>query len=192
MHELEHQHLQRVSWCECRDTLWFDWRDEQLYYVVCRFFERVRDYFTKHGDTIPMSFVLGFYVTLVVKRWWEQYRLLPWPDTLALFVSAAIPGVVSPRIPFPSPLYGGGSSPYHGIDGSPYFIRATLELILFCLSGSKMVFKHRTFHKSGFYYLTNLLNSNRVYGLQTKWLSFFTLYCPFMWGSGWEGSTEHV
>ncbi|KAL1130867.1 hypothetical protein AAG570_012108 [Ranatra chinensis] len=40
-----------------------------------------------------MSFVLGFYVTLVVKRWWEQYRLLPWPDTLALFVSAAIPGV---------------------------------------------------------------------------------------------------
>lgn len=42
-----------------------------------------------------MSFVLGFYVSLVVKRWWEQYRLLPWPDTLALFVSAAIPGVVS-------------------------------------------------------------------------------------------------
>lgn len=42
-----------------------------------------------------MSFVLGFYVTLVVRRWWEQYRLLPWPDTLALFVSAAIPGAVS-------------------------------------------------------------------------------------------------
>lgn len=45
-----------------------------------------------------MSFVLGFYVTLVVKRWWEQYRLLPWPDTLALFVSAAIPGAVSIEI----------------------------------------------------------------------------------------------
>jgi hypothetical protein len=42
-----------------------------------------------------MSFVLGFYVSLIVKRWWEQYRLLPWPDSLALFVSAAIPGVVS-------------------------------------------------------------------------------------------------
>uniref|UniRef100_A0A1B6IYJ9 Bestrophin homolog n=1 Tax=Homalodisca liturata TaxID=320908 RepID=A0A1B6IYJ9_9HEMI len=58
-----------------------------------RFFERARDYCAKHSDTIPMSFVLGFYVTLVVRRWWEQYRLLPWPDTLALFVSAAIPGV---------------------------------------------------------------------------------------------------
>lgn len=42
-----------------------------------------------------MSFVLGFYVSLVVKRWWEQYKLLPWPDTLALFISAGIPGAVS-------------------------------------------------------------------------------------------------
>lgn len=42
-----------------------------------------------------MSFVLGFYVSLVVKRWWEQYRLLPWPDTLALYISAGIPGDVS-------------------------------------------------------------------------------------------------
>lgn len=58
-----------------------------------RVFETVRAYFYKHSEGIPMAFVLGFYVTLVVKRWWEQYRLLPWPDTLALFVSAAIPGV---------------------------------------------------------------------------------------------------
>lgn len=39
-----------------------------------------------------MSFVMGFYVSLVVKRWWEQYKLLPWPDTLALFLNAGIPG----------------------------------------------------------------------------------------------------
>lgn len=42
-----------------------------------------------------MSFVLGFYVNLVVGRWWDQYKLLPWPDTLALYVSAGIPGAVS-------------------------------------------------------------------------------------------------
>uniref|UniRef100_U5ETV9 Putative conserved plasma membrane protein n=1 Tax=Corethrella appendiculata TaxID=1370023 RepID=U5ETV9_9DIPT len=57
-----------------------------------RIFERIQTYFGSQGDSIPMSFVLGFYVSLVVKRWWEQYRLLPWPDTLALFISAAIPG----------------------------------------------------------------------------------------------------
>jgi bestrophin, other len=58
-------------------------------------FEKVRLYFGAQSESIPMSFVLGFYVSLVVKRWWEQYKLLPWPDTLALFISAAIPGNVS-------------------------------------------------------------------------------------------------
>ncbi|XP_078044426.1 bestrophin family protein isoform X1 [Augochlora pura] len=55
-------------------------------------FEKIRYYFGNSSDSIPMSFVLGFYVSLVVKRWWEQYKLLPWPDNLALFISAAIPG----------------------------------------------------------------------------------------------------
>lgn len=42
---------------------------------------------------------MSFYVGLVVKRWWEQYRLLPWPDTLALFASAAIPGTTVSKHP---------------------------------------------------------------------------------------------
>lgn len=62
---------------------------------ISRIFERVRQYFGAQSESIPMSFVLGFYVSLVVKRWWEQYKLLPWPDTLALFISAGIPGAVS-------------------------------------------------------------------------------------------------
>ncbi|XP_015523594.1 uncharacterized protein Best2 isoform X1 [Neodiprion pinetum] len=57
-----------------------------------KIFERIRHYFGNSSESIPMSFVLGFYVSLVVKRWWEQYKLLPWPDNLALFISAAIPG----------------------------------------------------------------------------------------------------
>lgn len=60
-----------------------------------RIFEKVRQYFGAQSESIPMSFVLGFYVSLIVKRWWEQYKLLPWPDTLALFISAGIPGAVS-------------------------------------------------------------------------------------------------
>ncbi|XP_076622599.1 bestrophin family protein isoform X2 [Colletes latitarsis] len=57
-----------------------------------KIFEKIRYYFGNSSESIPMSFVLGFYVSLVVKRWWEQYKLLPWPDNLALFISAAIPG----------------------------------------------------------------------------------------------------
>lgn len=68
---------------------------KSIYRIICeillRIFYKIRTYFGQQGESIPMSFVLGFYVSLVVKRWWEQYRLLPWPDTLALFISAAIP-----------------------------------------------------------------------------------------------------
>uniref|UniRef100_A0A182V3C7 Bestrophin homolog n=1 Tax=Anopheles merus TaxID=30066 RepID=A0A182V3C7_ANOME len=60
--------------------------------ILWKVFERIRTYFGQQRETVPLSFVLGFYVSLVVKRWWEQYRMLPWPDTLALFVSAAIQG----------------------------------------------------------------------------------------------------
>ena len=33
---------------------------------------------------MPLTFLLGFYVSLVVKRWWEQYIKLPWPDEVAI------------------------------------------------------------------------------------------------------------
>lgn len=63
--------------------------------ILFRVFEKIHLYFGQHSETIPMSFVLGFYVSLVVSRWWDQYKLLPWPDTLALFLNAGIPGAVS-------------------------------------------------------------------------------------------------
>ena len=41
-----------------------------------------------------ITFLLGFYVSLVAKRWWEQYRLLPWPDNLAMMLSGKCNGTV--------------------------------------------------------------------------------------------------
>ena len=29
---------------------------------------------------IPLTFVLGFYVNLVIQRWWEQFMHVAWPD----------------------------------------------------------------------------------------------------------------
>lgn len=34
----------------------------------------------------------GFYVTLVVTRWWNQYENLPWPDRLMNLVSCFVEG----------------------------------------------------------------------------------------------------
>jgi hypothetical protein len=43
-------------------------------------------------SAIPLTFVLGFYVNLIVTRWWEQYILLPWPDSAAIFVVGLMKG----------------------------------------------------------------------------------------------------
>ena len=39
---------------------------------------------------LPLTFLLGFYVSLVVKRWWEQYCKLPWPDNIAIYLRGLI------------------------------------------------------------------------------------------------------
>src|SRR5262245_55517961 len=49
-------------------------------------------YCTKFTNAIPLTFVLGFYVSLVIGRWWEQYRALPWPDRTCYFLAAYIKG----------------------------------------------------------------------------------------------------
>jgi len=59
-----------------------------------RIFEAVSEYCEKYSDLIPLSFVLGFYVSIVMTRWWDQYNSIPWPDPLAVYVSAHIHGQV--------------------------------------------------------------------------------------------------
>ena len=43
-------------------------------------------------SAIPLTFVLGFYVNLIVTRWWDQYLLLPWPDSIAMFIVGLMKG----------------------------------------------------------------------------------------------------
>lgn len=57
-----------------------------------KLFEFVVIYCNKFSDLIPVSFILGFYVTIVMTRWWNQYLAIPWPDSIAVFVSATIHG----------------------------------------------------------------------------------------------------
>ncbi|XP_072757298.1 bestrophin-4 isoform X2 [Anoplolepis gracilipes] len=57
-----------------------------------KIFESVVAYCNEFSDLIPVSFILGFYVTIVMTRWWNQYLAIPWPDSIAVFVSATIHG----------------------------------------------------------------------------------------------------
>ncbi|VDK75854.1 unnamed protein product [Onchocerca ochengi] len=41
---------------------------------------------------IPLSFLLGFFVAVVVARWWEQFNYISWPDKLMMMVATCLPG----------------------------------------------------------------------------------------------------
>ncbi|XP_063802166.1 bestrophin-1 [Pseudophryne corroboree] len=55
-------------------------------------FEKLALYCNNYAELIPISFVLGFYVTLVVSRWWAQYESIPWLDRLMCLVSSNVHG----------------------------------------------------------------------------------------------------
>ncbi|KAI5100284.1 bestrophin-1 isoform X1, partial [Silurus meridionalis] len=75
-----------------------------LYYIISvlyrlllndeqrRLFERLAIYCDQYAQLIPVSFVLGFYVTLVVSRWWGQFESIPWPDRLAMLIGGHVRG----------------------------------------------------------------------------------------------------
>uniref|UniRef100_A0A8C8SRF7 Bestrophin homolog n=1 Tax=Pelusios castaneus TaxID=367368 RepID=A0A8C8SRF7_9SAUR len=57
-----------------------------------RIYVKVAQYCNRSTDLIPMSFVLGFYVTLIVNRWWAQYTSIPLPDQLMCVISSTVHG----------------------------------------------------------------------------------------------------
>jgi len=67
------------------------WNDSD-FYGRCRMFEEIAVYCETYSNFIPVAFILGFYVALVISRYWEQLNLLPWPHRLATFASSLVQG----------------------------------------------------------------------------------------------------
>lgn len=44
--------------------------------------------FRKFCDQVPVSFLLGFYITQIVTRWWNQVLCIPYPDEVMSFANA--------------------------------------------------------------------------------------------------------
>ncbi|KAI5085665.1 bestrophin-4, partial [Silurus meridionalis] len=56
-------------------------------------FERAARHCNKFAKLIPMSFVLGFYISTAFQRWWGQYTSFPLPDNLMMVVSGNVHGM---------------------------------------------------------------------------------------------------
>ena len=68
-------------------------RAKQMFELICIYAERF-------GKLVPITILTAFYVAQVVKRWWDQFMSLPWPDRLALKLVTFVPGMVSHYIVF--------------------------------------------------------------------------------------------
>ncbi|CAL4069019.1 unnamed protein product [Meganyctiphanes norvegica] len=55
-----------------------------------KFFEYLIIHFHQFAKTLPLSWILGFYVGIVINRWWAQFKSIPWPDDVAFRLNAAI------------------------------------------------------------------------------------------------------
>jgi hypothetical protein len=60
-------------------------------------FELICVWANRFSGLIPIAFLMGFYITHVVSRWWDQYMALPYPDKIAIKLSTFVPGKVSSR-----------------------------------------------------------------------------------------------
>ncbi|KAK8748044.1 hypothetical protein OTU49_016283 [Cherax quadricarinatus] len=57
-----------------------------------RRFEVAVLYCDTYMNYIPLSFILGFYVSFVASRWWQQYMAIPWPDKIIHAIALHITG----------------------------------------------------------------------------------------------------
>ncbi len=57
------------------------------------YFERTVVFFKNGHGFIPIQFLLGFYVSSVIARWWQQIYCVAWPDKVLINIAANIRGI---------------------------------------------------------------------------------------------------
>ncbi|GMT14730.1 hypothetical protein PFISCL1PPCAC_6027, partial [Pristionchus fissidentatus] len=68
--------------------IYYTYMDE----VQKRYFEALCVFFAKYADLVPLTFMLGFYVSIVISRWWDMFDNIGWIDIPALYISNHVHG----------------------------------------------------------------------------------------------------
>jgi hypothetical protein len=72
------------------------WSGQYRFFMNSRVFESICRNCEKHNTSyLPLAFVLGFYTTAVINRWWTHWDSLPWPDTEGFWLASIVRGQVS-------------------------------------------------------------------------------------------------
>lgn len=46
--------------------------------------------FDSYTNELPIEFMLSFYVSQIITRWWSQTQTMPWPDETMVLVNSAL------------------------------------------------------------------------------------------------------
>ena len=60
---------------------------KEMFELICVYADRFMSF-------IPLDFLIGFYVQQVVRRWWDMFTTLPYPDKIALKLTSFCSGKV--------------------------------------------------------------------------------------------------
>lgn len=48
---------------------------------------------------VPIGLVLGFFIDIIIERWWSQFQTLTWPDEIAMLLCATVSDVSIANLP---------------------------------------------------------------------------------------------
>jgi hypothetical protein len=140
-------------------------------------FQNVAKYCKQYADTMPLVFVLGFFVTQVVSRWWNQLKTIPSPSSLSVYVSSTL----------------------HGQDEMARAMRRTI--VRYAVASISMVFRKisprvkKRFPKFADYVTVGLLHENEVVILEdfTKTYPKMALFwLPIVWAATIAGKARQL
>ena len=59
-------------------------------FPVFRMFEHLVSFCESKKNSIPLSFLVGFFVAAVVARWWQLFTLIPWLNKIAFLIQVLL------------------------------------------------------------------------------------------------------
>nr|CDS34192.1 bestrophin [Hymenolepis microstoma] len=94
--------LYKLVWLDLLGYLFIHYLIQLIYWVVLNtsqrtFFNEIVDYCEQIRGQVPVSFLLGFFVSGVIGRWFDTYMYIPWLNDISYQIASAV-NCADPRV----------------------------------------------------------------------------------------------